>query len=175
MRESKHKLDYVLSLYTKAVFYASMLYCYSTAPLRFSTEIKTYHDSEISRTAHDQFNLMYGTRQARTCRAQVLLVHIRVKLLLSEVKAGSEVSSNGCLMCSSICSKVLAGAPRPWQRAPIGLPCFMGWKHHSPPSRPLPMPPKHPASHSGGAAGPQTVFIQSSLQRLRAEAMLAQY
>lgn len=61
MRESKHKLDYVLSPYTEAVIYTSILYCYSTAPLRFSTEIKTYHESQISTTVHGQFNLTYGT------------------------------------------------------------------------------------------------------------------
>lgn len=174
MRESKHKLDYVLSLYTKAVIYASMLYCYSTAPLRFSTEIKTYHESEISMTVHDQFNLTYGMRQARTCRAQVLLVHIHVKLLLTEVKAGSEVSSNGCLLCSSICYKALAGAPKALTACSHWASLLHGVEAPLP-KLPLPMPPKHPASHSGGAAGPQTVFIQSSLQRLRAEAMLAQY
>ena len=114
-------------------------------------------------------------RQARTCRAQVLLVHISIKLLLIEAKAGLEVSSNGCLLCSYICYKVLPGALKALTVYSHGGPLLHGVEVPLPPGCPLPMPPKHSASHIGSAADPQTAFIQSSLHWLRVEAMLAQY
>lgn len=111
MQENKCKLEYVLSPYTKAVIYTSMVYHYKTAPFNFSTEIKIYHERQKFLSPY-MINLT-SCMACETGENLVLLVHISIKLLIIEVKAGlksAEMSVSRAPIFAIGCSMVL---PRP--------------------------------------------------------------
>jgi len=107
-------------------------------------------------------------QQVRTPRAQLLLVHISIELLLMEVKAGSEVSSNEHLSCSCICSTLLPGVPKAPTACSHGGPLLSGVEAPLLPGCLLPTSPQHPASHPCQPCSQPPHHIQS-LQPARAQ------
>lgn len=115
MQESKCKLDYVLSPYTKIGVHTSMLKCYSTAPFGFFTEKKlTKKDRNFHYcTCSTSFNGQH-MREVKTCRAQYQFLQF--------------VSAQGCSSLEVLQGTVLC------TQGPDDM--FHGcllvrWKHHS--------------------------------------------